>query len=459
MIQLQWRKRKDGTLIAVHKKDQYTIASVPLCLGSPKAASHKVPITGQRFTLAKNNLRIYDLDTMLHFEPAFGGSLTEVEEKENKERLKAAKQSIKDVADRVANKATLVYQKVLATLKNKDKYLTKEQFIFTMKVVFKLDRLPLIEGPGKPFFIKCAEEGLTPRLIPRDRLKKAGLDPEDLSEPYLDSLLVELFPIWRTKMVKDARKAEKKQREIAAQQTADKSPTVADPKASEQIAEVYKGKRPESRQSEGLTKLRQVVESGPKCPLKPKNAKFQTLREWAEKLRDWMQVRGYYATVEYLVYAAQNSFSSWERCDKAARRIKAIYDEEWRQHTANIEAGIKVALAKPKEEEATAKPKAVKEKKERVKVGKDAWGFRETSEAAKVNRIFLKKPKSRPRLSAADVKRLAGVERQIGSHLSVLVKRKLIVRLPDGRFRLRKPNKEKSGKTKRLKSKGSKGGG
>lgn len=64
--------------------------------------------------------------------------------------------------------------------------------------------------------------------------------------------------------------------------------------------------------------------------------------------------------------------------------------------------------------------------------GKDGWGFRLGSRAAKINAALTKEP-----TTVTDIEKKSGAT-SVHSHLAELCKRKLAKKLPDGTFRLRK---------------------
>jgi hypothetical protein len=81
----------------------------------------------------------------------------------------------------------------------------------------------------------------------------------------------------------------------------------------------------------------------------------------------------------------------------------------------------------PRKDKTTADPKSRAEP-----VGKDGWGFRVGSRAAKINAVLT----ATPQTPAAIEKRSGATS--VHSHLAELCKRKLAKKLSDGTFRLRK---------------------
>jgi len=190
---------------------------------------------------------------------------------------------------------------------------------------------------------------------------------------------------------------------------------------------VYKGPAPEERTGGKTTRLYSLTEFT-KNPLKLENAKSKTVYKWAEKLRDYWQIRGRLATTDYLRAAAEEQFPFMSpRGAKAVKWLTLIYEEEFRREQLMRQALVEQAAQAQTEltEKGPAKPR---------EKGKDKWGYRLGTRAARVNAVLIDKGRSEAKL-----RKLAGETNSVSSHLSSLRKKKLIVRTKSGKYRLRKP--------------------
>lgn len=205
------------------------------------------------------------------------------------------------------------------------------------------------------------------------------------------------------------------------------------------IGETYDGELPEQRFGEGLLRIDTPVRSNP-CPFLPEDAKFSTLFKWIEKIRDYFEIRGMFPTLHWLHYAVCYGFSKksddnikvWDhdRGQKAMKRVSLLLPDEARNAKAYHAAWIEKMNSLPPPEDPT-------DKKKKTKQTKDKWGFKETSESAKINAVVTKVPKT-----AKQIKTEAKVGRDVSSHLGTLVRRKLIKKTSDGKYRLRKSAKK-----------------
>lgn len=192
----------------------------------------------------------------------------------------------------------------------------------------------------------------------------------------------------------------------------------------------YTGEAPEERVAKGMTLLFVPTEYD-KCPFQPEDAKFSTLYKWGERVRDYFETRGKLATARFLIYAARNSFASFDRGDKAAQRVAAIYADESRHDRAVLDLMVERSNRPP--DQAAEKKEEKPEKVKKKKVGKDSWGFRNHTDAHAINTVLTKEPKS-----DKTIKRESGVQRDVRTHLYTLVKKKKVKKLDDGKYRLRK---------------------
>jgi hypothetical protein len=272
-----------------------------------------------------------------------------------------------------------------------------------------------------------------------DRVKKAKQTIKTIAEQWVNKEL----PVqekkekpskarmkWVSDIAAETARAIKRARRKASQVT-----SLAKEPASLSVSDVpvtreqYSGVAPEERSGAALKRLYTPTQIDP-CPYTPEDAKFSTLYKWAEKVRDYYEMRGRLPTVGYLIYCVLHAFRKPERATKAADRIRAIYSDEYRRFTTSLRMMIDYKPPEPKKEVKEKKPQKVKEKKS---VEKDSWGYRKNTEAAKINAVLTSTPKSIKQL-----RKEGRVERVISSHLSTLVRKKLVKKTPDNKYRLRK---------------------
>lgn len=204
------------------------------------------------------------------------------------------------------------------------------------------------------------------------------------------------------------------------------------PDASSKADDVYTGPPPKERGTTGLKRLLAPTSVDP-VPSHPADAKFSTLLAWGESVRDHYFAQKKFPTANYLFYAAGEAFGSTsERGLKAAKRIAQIYSAEFLASRRQTTAMIKKAETpedgpkQPKEKEET--PKVVKPEPPE----KDEWGYRKNTEAHKINAALTTEPRT-----PAEIKKAAGVGRDVVSHLRTLVEKKLAKKVGD-KYRLRK---------------------
>lgn len=388
---LTWKKRKDGSLIARQGKEVFTIVLHP-----PKG------------------VRTYDLYVLFREGAGYVYSAC----------FDRGKGSCKRVAEVVSSGKKPIFVRVLKSLPKKS---LQALFTYYMKEVHNLHKIPVIEGPAKALFRKHALAGTSPANVVRDPtvLDKAKIDRDDLPDEYIDALTVELWPLYYPKVAESLLKEYKlRRKEVKQEKKPTKAPSANHPQSEEKVPEQYSGESPEERDTEHLMRLEVVSQSHP-LPFKPEDAKFLTLFKWAEKVRDYFQIRGKYASLSFLKYAVKYC-SGWnfERGDKASGRLELIYQDEDRVNKARMELMYRNSGK-------------VVESEDKPKIGKDRWGSRIGSKIAKINATITEVPKS-----VKKIRKESGVYNVVG-HLRSLCDRKLAKKTEDGKYRLFKRKKGK----------------
>lgn len=190
--------------------------------------------------------------------------------------------------------------------------------------------------------------------------------------------------------------------------------------------DVYTGPAPRERSTTGLKRLLVPTATDP-VPSRPSDAKFSTLLAWGESVRDHYFAEKKFPTANYLFYAAGEAFGATsDRGLKAAKRVAQIYSAEFLASRRQTAAMIRSAEKQPEHKEVEEKPK----KSEAA--SKDSWGYRTGSEANKINKALTEKLQT-----PEQIKKAAGVTRDVVSHLRSLVEKKLAKKVDD-KYRLRK---------------------
>ena len=395
---LTWKKRKDGSLIARHKAGDFTIS----CLKGKRGFD--------AVRLARSGRAIYQIDYPCEYKPLFKSDYNDPYWKEvivqRRKEKKEAKEELKGVAKVIASGAKSQYRQLEITIPEEQLELFSEWAkVFSYYGGFiNLQNFPKIKD-------------------------------KTLKNAYRHSRLVQSLPDacakFHNKLAEDQKEKQRKEK-IAAKKAKKENKTlspIAQNRPQDEVIEEmhYEGPAPEERVvGEGMRVIRHNTGYDPP-PFLFTKIKFSSLYKWGEKTRDWFEVRGKFCHVEYLVYCAQYSgFGFWE-CEKAVAMVKAIYKDEWDRHQATLKTKYDWSGKIRPQEEKGEKPK-------KTKKGKDKWGFRDGSEAAMINAVISKIPKSPKR-----IKHEARVARNVSGHLSTLVKRKLVKKVEGGKYRLRKP--------------------
>lgn len=174
----------------------------------------------------------------------------------------------------------------------------------------------------------------------------------------------------------------------------------------------YNGKPPTERNQEGLTRITAATKDQ-KYPPKfaMENAKFSSIFRWSERVRNYFEARGIYATLSMLRgFILNREFDNYNRKDKAVIRLNLIYAEEREHDRVRLTEMVRVASI-PKET-------AVRKKVER-----DKFGSKIGSAQAKVNEHLIGKFRSHQRLLD-----LAGLKDGVHGWLEELVKKGLVRR-------------------------------
>ena len=187
-------------------------------------------------------------------------------------------------------------------------------------------------------------------------------------------------------------------------------------------------RRPEPRER---GKMPQVLVSG-RNPVMLEDAKWSTLKKWAEKTRDKFEKRGQFLTVGGLINLAYRQDLSYERRAKAAERLRSLYEPEWVEWRKGVERQIDDAIRREREAE---------EKKRQLLNQRPALPDR-----ALVLRVIGDKP-----LTRKEVRKLSGVKKVLGI-LARLVRKGKVVKTVSGKYRL--PRDKKVSKENRKKRAG-----
>jgi hypothetical protein len=267
-------------------------------------------------------------------------------------------------------------------------------------------------------------------------LKQSGLSVEDVTPAIARHAAHECYRIVNLVPLSRALKERpKKPREVTVPIPEYHTPQEASDK---KVEKAFAQKAPESIQKESkpLTLPAPEKRDGRGCyriyapvfkaPFRPENAKWRTLLAWIEKLRDFYQLRGILLSTGSVMTLVDGSFKSKERNEKAVRRVSEILRPEWEEECAQISAMIAEA------ERTQGTNPTVK-----VSKGKDRWGYRTGSAAAKVNEVISKEPKTLKRIVFECDVPVARVR----AHLGELVRKKKVKKLPDGKYRERKVKK------------------
>jgi hypothetical protein len=132
----------------------------------------------------------------------------------------------------------------------------------------------------------------------------------------------------------------------------------------------------------------------------PKDAKWKTLRKWAVKAcRQFHRLRKANLTVGALCAYAADLIRDEEKKTKVCNRLRAIFTSSVEEDRLRFDATV----AKAKEESENERKAKEEEKKTGVKVhnarvGKDRFGFRNGTNASKVNAVLTEEPKSIDRI-------------------------------------------------------------
>lgn len=186
-------------------------------------------------------------------------------------------------------------------------------------------------------------------------------------------------------------------------------------------------KRPEPRE---VGKLRRVLVSGRQA--RPfVDAKWSTLKEWAEHLRDRHERKGEFLTIGGLLNLAYRAAPNYDKGVKAANRIKALYREEWDQFIVGIQSTIEDSLRR--EREAEEKRRKLLDEKQKV---------RATNDHSAIEQRILD-VLGRFGMDKADIRAETGL-RKVNKPLKRLVKRGLVI-VKNGEYLL--PRKKKLKKT------------
>ena len=350
---------------------------------------------GEVWELFFENKRIYGLESV-YIAPDLFGKLTSEEQDENVRRKRAAKQSLKDVANAIANgNQASVYQEVLYSLPQRDKFGTKQAFIYAMKEVFRLTHLPIMT------------------VTEKDNTKQWSTDSE----------FIRSFPQRHREQQRRTHVASP----IAAQEV--NVPVKTEALTAKPVKALkYKGPAPANRNKETL--IPASIGTKKKCPVLIEGTKFKHLYKWAEKTRDWYQARGYHAGILFLIHTLMHSLPTCKQALAAGRKLSLIYREEYAAVNAQFAAMVSKEPTEVKKEVPEKQPKLPRSKE------KDKWGYRVSTRAAAVNAVLSKVPMSKEKITV-----LAKAQGDIGSHLSTLIKQKLVVRTEEGLYRLRKKKK------------------
>lgn len=391
---LTWKKRKDGSLIARAGKEVYTV--------------HRLPPKGVRvypiFRLGKDNKRLYD----------------------------AKGDSGKEVCKRVAGRLHSGVKSAYDTVRTKLSKDLVDAFEYHVEVFYTkyVPRTGKDYCPDKGMFLAAAKAGKSPWLLVNTT---DGLY-DNYRPDFLDALSLELFPVWYREEVELAKaKAAAKAKQDEEDKKANAGYFAQTASAAKSPVKVgkYSGPEPESRESKRRPLSVPTVYAP--VPFKPEDAKFATLYKWAERVRDWWEVRGRFATYEYLSYAARYCcFQSFDRGTLAADRMALIYRQEAGRRQAANQARMAVAGRKEAPGETPAKKAPGKLAPERKKVEKDGWGFKKTTRAAAVNAVLTKEPKTLKRIERESK------ATSVSSHLARLVRDKKLKRVGKDQYRLRK---------------------
>lgn len=301
---LKWKRSKDGTLTAQSGKSVFRITL------SPAKGARVFPI----YVLLRDTRYCYQASD------------------------EDGKAACKRVANLIAGNKQSLYNRIILRVAKKD----KQSFQYQFKDCLGLHHVPEVDGPAKPFFRKHASKGLHPRWVVQDQtlLKRAGLSREELSDDYLDSLTVELWPLYRPFDVERLNRELKRNQAPPPSAKPPKEPPCLHPQSKKSPSCVYLGVAPEKRDLAQSRAISTVCTQYP-LPFIPEDAKFSTLLKWAEKVRDYWEVRRKFATIEYLKYAVRFGCNwSFSRGDKAADRLAAIFKEEHKQWKSRLKAMI-----------------------------------------------------------------------------------------------------------------------
>lgn len=335
MVELKWKKRKDGSIVTIHGDSVYRI-----------------------FPERERTMRLYDIWT-----------LTRDRVRVYVTEGSTGKLECKRVASRLAAGAKPLFERILKDLNEKDQAYYKQWIGY-------LDgkNHPQMPGPQKEKFEEVARKGVYPSYPVG---LEFGIDRKELGHDYLLSLQLELWPIYvmaQRKIQKEAMKKRSKEKKVES------SPTTL-LKRSPEVVEQYTGPPPKEQYSSKLVRYYAVRET---YPHKLKNAKWKTIRVWAYKVRKYFYELGLYPTVTCLMaFIHSNELKTPERKRKAAMRLKSIYMDEYLRDRAQTEVMIQKSLSVPKEE-------AVKNPAKKAKRKKDRFGNKEGTKAYKINQVLIR---------------------------------------------------------------------
>lgn len=406
-VELTWKKKKDGRLVAEHKSDQFelTVKTQEWMLADVKEAT---------FTLRQNGKLIY--------RTTVSGDRRAVS---TVDLIQLNKQAIKQVAALLAGGARPIYKTLYLEL---DKKLQHDLKMFCSNT--NLAHLPKIDGPARKAFVLEAEKGNPPGFyeMPAKLVRKYDVPPRaQIPNVYLDALRVELFPIYHPVMSANLAKVTQHHKKLAdllvvpkekAQEKADKSPP--------EPREKYKGPPPSERDTSKLTRV-YACGMADTYPMRLKNAKFSSIYKWAEKLLDYMETKRVYlypSAVVHLIEQRELNGNAARKA-KAVRRFKIIFEKEidHERQVRDLEWQHALRAQVAKEQGETTAPKA------KSAGGKDKWGYRIGTRAAKVNEVIGWPPKSE-----GQIRKEIGHNVSVGSHLSSLKRKGLVKRTKLGRY-------------------------
>lgn len=418
MIKLQWKRRKDGTVYATHKKVAYTVSKTTARLGL---------------------YPIYNLTV--------GGRLTASFAGEEK-----GKEACKRTAGRLAAGAKPLFPAVLKSLGKASlrtaltAKIEVQDNAFWNGANFTMVNLPRVKGPGYEFFRKQAAKGLTPvnvlvnpTLVAKGKLDKGNLDPD-----YLASLYIELAPLWLPVVLKEERILDrewevKRQKMLEVQKKADDKRIAAEAKREEGQEKFIKKERksyrkagmpkPKYRANLPLRKIITPIAPYPDVSL-PKSAKWIAVFRWGEGVRQGYADKGYYITYGGLANMARTTvvkvFKSNERRERFLRRLKIVYAEDADEERLQMVALIAEVNRK-------AASEARKKLKEKEAKGKDAFGAKLGSDEARINAVL-----SARRKSLARIKLEADVDGKVLPHLLIVMGLGFLKKSKGGTYRLTK---------------------